>query len=64
MMKDAWTEADDAVEEVRKIRREISARFDHDPFRLAEFYMEYQEQFADRLIRADEEKSRRGRPAA
>jgi hypothetical protein len=35
MMKDSiderWTAADDAIEEVREIRRRISARFDHDP---------------------------------
>lgn len=29
-----WTEADDIIEEVREIRRKISAQFDDDPVRL------------------------------
>lgn len=44
-----WTEADDAVEEVREIRRRISARFDDDPKKLFEHYMELDKQYADRL---------------
>ena len=31
-----WTEADDIIEEVREIRRRISARFDDDPVKLGE----------------------------
>lgn len=53
-MKDAttepWTAADDAIEEVREIRRQISARFDHDPVKLGEYYMELQKRHADRLV--------------
>lgn len=45
-----WTAADDAIEEVREIRRRISARFDDDPARLAEHYMELQKRHADRLV--------------
>jgi hypothetical protein len=45
-----WTAADDAIEEVREIRRQISARFDHDPARLGEYYMELQKRHADRLV--------------
>ena len=45
-----WTAADDAVEEVREIRMQISARFDHDLHKLAEHYMELQKRHADRLI--------------
>ncbi|HEY0019945.1 MAG TPA: hypothetical protein VGC13_26835 [Longimicrobium sp.] len=44
-----WTAADDAIEEVREIRRKISEQFDHDPVRLVEYYMEVQKQYADRL---------------
>lgn len=45
-----WTGADDAVEEVRAIRMQISARFDHDLDKLAEHYMERQKRHGDRLI--------------
>ena len=37
-----WTAADDAVEEVREVRRRIQARFNHDPAKLVEHYMERQ----------------------
>lgn len=52
-----WTAVDDAVEEVRAIRRQISARFDHDPVKLVEHYMERQKRYGDRLI--DKPKSKR-----
>lgn len=52
-MTEPWTEADDVIEEVREIRRRISAEFDDDPARIAEHYMEYQKQFADRLVSDD-----------
>lgn len=52
-----WTAADDAIEEVREIRRQISARFDHDPVKLVEHYMERQKRHGDRLI--DQPKSKR-----
>ncbi|HEX2208706.1 MAG TPA: hypothetical protein VHG93_13550 [Longimicrobium sp.] len=45
-----WTAADDAIEEVREIRRRISARFDNDPGKLADHYMELQKRHADRLV--------------
>ncbi|HEU4882406.1 MAG TPA: hypothetical protein VFT45_09185 [Longimicrobium sp.] len=54
---DEWTAVDDAVEEVRKIRKQISARFDHDPVKLVEHYMERQKRYGDRLI--DKPKSER-----
>lgn len=57
-----WATADDAVEEVRAIRRRISAQFDHDPLRLAEFYMKLQERHADRLV--DPPPRKKGRSAA
>lgn len=41
---------DPIVDEVRQVRHEISARFGHDPVRLAEYYMELQEQYRDRLV--------------
>lgn len=57
-----WTAADDAIEEVREIRRQISARFDHDPVKLVEHYMERQKRHGDRLI--DLETLRRRRNSA
>jgi hypothetical protein len=62
-MTDEWTAADDAVEEVREIRRKISAQFDHDPVKLVEHYMEQQKQYADRLIKAPPPK-KKGKSAA
>ncbi|MBW3569943.1 MAG: hypothetical protein KY467_02440 [Gemmatimonadetes bacterium] len=47
---EAWTEADDIIEEVREIRRKISARFDDDPVKLGEFLMESQKRHGDRLV--------------
>jgi hypothetical protein len=45
-----WTEADDIIEEVREIRRKISAQFDDDPVKLVEYYMELDKQYQDRLV--------------
>jgi hypothetical protein len=47
---ESWTEADDVIEEVREIRRQISARFDHDPVKLVEHYLERQKRHGNRLI--------------
>ncbi|HEX6749089.1 MAG TPA: hypothetical protein VF092_17450 [Longimicrobium sp.] len=42
--------SDPVVDEIRRIRRQIAARHGNDPKRLVEHYMEYQKQFADRLV--------------
>lgn len=57
-----WTEADDIIEEVREIRRRISARFDDDPVKLGAYLMEYQKRFAHRLV--DPRTWRKGKSAA
>jgi hypothetical protein len=62
-MTEPWTEADDVVEEVREIRRRISAEFDDDPDKIVQHYMEYQKQFADRLVDYDKA-DRKGKSAA
>lgn len=49
-MDEPWTAADDAIEEIREIRRQISARFDDDPAKFAQHYMELQKRHADRLV--------------
>lgn len=38
-MTEEWTEADDIIEEIHQIRRQLWARFDNDPERIAEYYM-------------------------
>jgi hypothetical protein len=43
---------DPVVDEVRAIRTQISAEFDHDPSRLVEHYIQLQKRHADRLIAA------------
>lgn len=50
MKEEVWTEADEVIEEVREIRCRISERFDHDPVKLVDYYMEVQKQYADRLV--------------
>ncbi len=41
---------DQPIDEIRELRRRISARFDHDPVRLVAYYVKLQEQYRDRLI--------------
>lgn len=60
-MSEEWTAADDVVEEVRQIRREIWAQFDNDPEKLIAYYTELDKQYADRMIDAP---ARQGKPAA
>ncbi len=51
----AQTRNDDPlIDEIRAVRHQISARFDHDPARLVAYYMELQKQYQDRLIRPAE----------
>lgn len=61
-MDEPWTEADDVIEEVREIRRQISARFNDDPVKLGEFLMESQKRHGDRLV--DPGAMRKGKSAA
>lgn len=49
-MNEPWTEADEVIEEIWEIRRQISARFDHDLDKYAAYLMEMQ--------------NRQGKPAA
>ncbi|MEI8020639.1 MAG: hypothetical protein WCH39_20725 [Schlesneria sp.] len=41
---------DPVIDEIREIRHQISASFDHDPAKLVAYLMQYQKQFKDRLI--------------
>jgi hypothetical protein len=49
---------DQPIDEIRELRRRISARFDHDPARLVAYYVKLQEQYRERLI--DTAKTTRG----
>jgi len=42
--------SDQPIDEIRELRRRISARFDHDPARLVAYYVKLQERYRDRLI--------------
>ncbi|HEX6751083.1 MAG TPA: hypothetical protein VF092_27585 [Longimicrobium sp.] len=41
---------DPTLERIRRVRHEISAACDHDPYKLVEYYMRLQEQHRDRLV--------------
>jgi len=47
-------QSDPVVDEVRAVRHEISARFDHDPERLVAYYMELQERYRERLMESED----------
>ena len=44
---------DPVIDEVREVRHRISERFGHDPAKLVAYYMELQEQYKDRLLKAE-----------
>jgi hypothetical protein len=48
---------DPVIDEIREVRHRISERFGHDPERLVAYYMEMQEQYRDRLIRAPQKET-------
>jgi hypothetical protein len=43
--------SDPTLDRIRQVRHEISAEFDHDPYKLVEYYMRLQERHGDRLVR-------------
>jgi hypothetical protein len=49
MMKTNQPTDDPLIDDVQRVKREISAEFDHDPAKLVAYLTEYQKQFADRL---------------
>ncbi len=44
---------DPAIEEIRAVRRQISAEHGHDTHRLVEHYRELEKKYADRMVRED-----------
>jgi hypothetical protein len=55
---------DPVIDEVRAVRRRISARFDQDPNRLVQHYMELQKRHEDLLIGRSEVPKDADEPAA
>lgn len=41
--------SDPVIDEIREVRRQISQRFDNDPKKLVEHYMELQERYRERF---------------
>lgn len=41
---------EDPIDQIRRVRHGISAKFDHDPRKLVEHYIELQKQHGERLI--------------
>lgn len=62
-MSDEWTEADDVVEEVRQIRRQVWAEHDNDPEKVIAYYTELDQQYADRMVDTSQTK-KQGKSAA
>ena len=62
MSEKKWS--DPVIEEIRAVRRRISAQFDHDPDKLVAHYMELQKQYADRLIGSPKESAPNDETAA
>ena len=52
--------SDPVIEEVREVRRRISARVGHDPTRLVAYYIELQRQYQGRLDRRARRRRDRG----
>ncbi len=57
-------QTDPVIDEVREVRHRISARVDHDPTKLVEYYMKFQEQYRDRLVDTSEPPERAEQSAA
>jgi len=51
-------EPDPPIDEIREIRRKISAEFNHDAKALIEFYRRLQEEYKDRLLDTSKDKDR------
>ena len=45
---------DPTIDQIRKIRTQISERFDHDPKKLIEYYIQFQKKYRNRLTNLSE----------
>ncbi len=57
-------QSDPVIDEIREVRHQISARVDHDPARLVEYYMMLQQQYRDRLLDTSKTSERADQSAA
>ena len=55
---------DPVIDELRRVRHDISARFDHDPEQLVAYYMQVQRQYESRLVSSPEKDDGADRSAA
>jgi len=55
---------DPVIDELRRVRHDISARFGHDPERLVEYYIQIQMQYESRLVTRPENDNGADRSAA
>jgi hypothetical protein len=55
---------DPGLEEVRRVRHEISAEIGHDPKKLLEYYRSLEADYADRLVHAEDGAVEEPRPVA
>jgi len=58
------SQSDPVIDEIREVRHRISARFGHDPARLVAYYLEFQKQYQDRLIKPEKTAERTDQSAA
>jgi hypothetical protein len=62
-MSDEWTEADEVIEEIWEIRRQIWARFDNDLEKLMAYYIERDKDCSGPII-TPPRSSKKGKSAA
>jgi hypothetical protein len=55
---------DAPIEEVRELRRQISARFADDPAQMIAYYLKLQEKYRDRLVASPSAEERKDQSAA
>jgi hypothetical protein len=62
-MSDEWTEADEVIEEIWEIRRQIWARFDNDLEKLMAYYIERDRDYSGPMV-TPPQSSKKGKSAA
>lgn len=50
MLRPTMNKNDPVIDEVREVRHGISARVHHDPALLVAYYMQFQDQYRERLV--------------
>ena len=55
---------DPLVDDVREVRRRISAEHGHDPAQLVAYYMELQKKYRDRMVTSEPKEDRKDPSAA